>query len=103
MAGISSRIPDPGRVRGRRYHLGSLLALCLVAVLGGGTSLAAIARFSADTTPACANNSDSPPAHRTPAHWDDSSLVWTATPWTTSWAPGSPGTQPTRWTNPARH
>ncbi|WP_149831112.1 hypothetical protein [Streptomyces tailanensis] len=28
------------RVRGRRYRLGSLLALCLVAVLGGAASLA---------------------------------------------------------------
>ncbi|MYT10734.1 MULTISPECIES: transposase family protein [Streptomyces] len=44
-----SRIPDPRRVRGRRYHLGSLLALCLVAVLGGARSLATIARFAADT------------------------------------------------------
>ncbi|GAA4001791.1 hypothetical protein GCM10022384_55820 [Streptomyces marokkonensis] len=43
------RLPDPRRVRGRRYHLGSLLALCLVAVLGGAASLAAIARFAADT------------------------------------------------------
>ncbi|MFF0163749.1 transposase family protein [Streptomyces sp. NPDC005263] len=41
------RIPPP--VRGRHYLLGSLLALCLVAVLGGATSLAAIARFAADT------------------------------------------------------
>ncbi|MGW1507224.1 transposase family protein [Streptomyces mirabilis] len=38
-----------GRVRGRRYRLGSLLALCMVAVLDGATSLAAIARFAADT------------------------------------------------------
>ncbi|MEH0542409.1 transposase family protein [Streptomyces sp. B21-105] len=43
------RIPDPRRVRGRRCRLGSLLALCLVTVLGGATSLAAIARFAADT------------------------------------------------------
>ncbi|MCX4429959.1 MULTISPECIES: transposase family protein [Streptomyces] len=35
--------------------LGSLLALCMVAVLGGATSLAAIARFAA---PTCADNSD---------------------------------------------
>ncbi|MFF0044673.1 transposase family protein [Streptomyces mirabilis] len=41
--------PDPRRVRGRRYRLGSLLALCMVAVLGGATSLAAIARFAAAT------------------------------------------------------
>ena len=41
--------PIPARIRGRRYRLGSLLALCLVAVLGGATSLAAIARFAADS------------------------------------------------------
>lgn len=49
LAEVLGRIPDPRRVRGRRYRLGSLLALCLVAVLGGATSLAAIARFAADT------------------------------------------------------
>ncbi|MDQ1042324.1 ISAs1 family transposase [Streptomyces sp. V4I2] len=49
LAEALGRIPDPRRVRGRRYRLGSLLALCLVAVLGGATSLAAIARFAADT------------------------------------------------------
>ncbi|AZS89756.1 ISAs1 family transposase [Streptomyces griseoviridis] len=49
MAEVLGRIPDPRRVRGRRYRLGSLLALCLVAVLGGATSLAAIARFAVDT------------------------------------------------------
>ncbi|MFD7057528.1 ISAs1 family transposase [Streptomyces mirabilis] len=49
LAEVLGRIPDPRRVRGRRYRLGSLLALCMVAVLGGATSLAAIARFAADT------------------------------------------------------
>ncbi|MET9383525.1 transposase family protein [Streptomyces sp. NPDC002928] len=49
LADVLGRIPDPRRVRGRRYRLGSLLALCLVAVLGGATSLAAIAHFTADT------------------------------------------------------
>jgi hypothetical protein len=48
LAEVLGRIPDPRRVRGRRYRRGSLLALCLVAVLGGATSLAAIARFAAD-------------------------------------------------------
>jgi len=42
------QLPDPRRVRGRRYRLGSLLALCLLAVLGGATTLAGIARFTAD-------------------------------------------------------
>ncbi|GLX48790.1 hypothetical protein Shyhy01_17400 [Streptomyces hygroscopicus subsp. hygroscopicus] len=49
LADVLGRLPDPRRTRGRRYPLGSLLALCLVAVLGGATSLAAIARFAADT------------------------------------------------------
>lgn len=49
LAEVLGRIPDPRRVRGRRYRRGSLLALCLVAVLGGATSLAGIARFAADT------------------------------------------------------
>ncbi|MGW4909445.1 transposase family protein [Streptomyces sp. NPDC004270] len=35
--------------RGGRYRLSSLLALCVVAVLGGDTSLAAIAHFAAAT------------------------------------------------------
>ncbi|MEU9924960.1 ISAs1 family transposase [Streptomyces griseoluteus] len=49
LADVLGRLPDPRRTRGRRYRLGSLLGLCLVAVLGGATSLAAIARFAADT------------------------------------------------------
>ncbi|WP_329374610.1 transposase family protein [Streptomyces sp. NBC_01483] len=49
LADVLGRIPDLRRVRGRRYRLGSLVALCMVAVLGGATSLAAIARFAADT------------------------------------------------------
>ncbi|WP_210594344.1 transposase family protein [Streptomyces sp. GESEQ-35] len=48
---LLSTIPDPRRVRGCRYRLGSLLALCLVAVLGGACSLAQIARFAADSAP----------------------------------------------------
>ncbi|WP_425824677.1 transposase family protein [Streptomyces fractus] len=42
------RLPDPRRVRGRRYRLGSLLALCLLAVLGGASRPAGIARCAAD-------------------------------------------------------
>ncbi|MEH0542417.1 transposase family protein [Streptomyces sp. NBC_00704] len=45
------RLPDSRRVRGRRYWLGSLLALCLLAVLGGATTLAGIARYAIDTSP----------------------------------------------------
>ncbi|MEV5534496.1 transposase family protein [Streptomyces prunicolor] len=43
------RIPDPRRGWGRRYCLGSLLALCLIAGPSGATSLTAIARLAADT------------------------------------------------------
>ncbi|WUH90216.1 ISAs1 family transposase [Streptomyces sp. NBC_00433] len=41
-------VPDPRRVRGRRYQIGALLALCLTAVLDGAHSLAQIARYAAD-------------------------------------------------------
>ncbi|WP_431607810.1 ISAs1 family transposase [Streptomyces lunaelactis] len=44
-------MPDPRRVRGRRYRIGSLLALCLVAVLCGAKSVTAIARFAVDSSP----------------------------------------------------
>lgn len=50
LAEVFGRLPDPRRIRGRRYRLGSLLGLCLVAVLGGAKSLAQIARFAADAT-----------------------------------------------------
>ncbi|EGX55397.1 transposase [Streptomyces zinciresistens K42] len=48
---VLDRLPDPRRVRGRRYRLGSLLTLCLLAVLGGATTLAGIARYAIDTSP----------------------------------------------------
>ncbi|WP_330291188.1 ISAs1 family transposase [Streptomyces sp. NBC_00576] len=51
LAEVFERLPDPRRVRGRRYRLGSLLGLCLVAVLGGAKSLAQISRFAADAPP----------------------------------------------------
>ncbi|MBP5895503.1 transposase family protein [Streptomyces sp. LBUM 1483] len=54
LAEVLGRIPDVRRsspVRGHRYRLGSLLALCPVSVLGGATSLAAIARFAVDIDP----------------------------------------------------
>ncbi|MGW2815722.1 transposase family protein [Streptomyces sp. NPDC001415] len=50
-AEVFDRLPDPRRVRGRRYRLGSLLGLRLVAVLGGARSLTQIARFAADAAP----------------------------------------------------
>jgi hypothetical protein len=42
-AEVLDRVPDPHRVRGRRYRNGVLLTLCLVAALSGATSLACIA------------------------------------------------------------
>ncbi|MFE0730875.1 ISAs1 family transposase [Streptomyces antibioticus] len=51
LADVLDRLPDPRRVRGRRYRLGSLLALCLLAVLGGATTLAGIARYAVDVAP----------------------------------------------------
>ncbi|MEN1882588.1 hypothetical protein [Streptomyces mirabilis] len=44
-------MPDPRRVRGRRYHLGVLPALCLTRVLGEARFLAQTARYAADTPP----------------------------------------------------
>ncbi|MCX4859645.1 ISAs1 family transposase [Streptomyces canus] len=51
LAEVLDRVPDPRRVRGRRYSIGVLLALCLVAVLSGATSLACIARFATNSGP----------------------------------------------------
>ncbi|WP_327579015.1 ISAs1 family transposase [Streptomyces sp. NBC_00145] len=48
---VLDQLPDPRRVRGRRYRLGSLLALCLLAVLGGATTLAGIASYAIDAPP----------------------------------------------------
>jgi hypothetical protein len=51
LAHVLDQIPDPRRCQGRRYRLGPLLALCLVAVLGGATSLAKITRFAVGLDP----------------------------------------------------
>lgn len=51
LAEVLAAVPDPRRVRGRRYRTGVLLALCLTAVLGGARSLAQIARHAADADP----------------------------------------------------
>ncbi|WP_327588436.1 transposase family protein [Nonomuraea sp. NBC_00507] len=45
LAEVLDTVPDPRSRRGRRYRIGSLLALTLLAVLGGATSLAKITRF----------------------------------------------------------
>lgn len=51
LAELLDTIPDPRSRRGRRYRLGPLLALSLLAVLGGATSLAKIARAIAGYDP----------------------------------------------------
>ncbi|GAT68828.1 transposase [Planomonospora sphaerica] len=43
-AEVLNTVPDPRSRRGRRYWLGPLLALTLLAVLGGATSIATINR-----------------------------------------------------------
>ena len=52
LATVLEALPDPRRVRGRRYRLGALLVLCTAAVLAGATTVAAIARFAAGLDPA---------------------------------------------------
>lgn len=47
LAEVLDAVPDPRSRRGRRYRLGPLLALALLATLGGATSLAKITRFIA--------------------------------------------------------
>ncbi|SDI50983.1 ISAs1 family transposase [Nonomuraea jiangxiensis] len=52
LAQVLDAIPDPRSRRGRRYRLGPLLALSLLAVLSGATSLVKITRFIAGYDPA---------------------------------------------------
>ncbi|MBB4940115.1 hypothetical protein FHR32_004420 [Streptosporangium album] len=51
LAEVLDTLPDPRSRRGRRYRLGPLLALALLAVLGGATSLAKITRIIAGYDP----------------------------------------------------
>ncbi|WP_171075202.1 ISAs1 family transposase [Nonomuraea basaltis] len=51
LAEVLNAVPDPRSRRGRRYRLGPLLALSLLAVLGGATSLTKITRFIAGYDP----------------------------------------------------
>ncbi|MEV4020658.1 transposase family protein [Nonomuraea angiospora] len=51
LAEVLNAVPDPRSRRGRRYRLGPLLALSLLAVLGGAASLAKITRFIAGYDP----------------------------------------------------
>ncbi|MFF3468119.1 transposase family protein [Streptomyces sp. NPDC002619] len=100
LAEVFDRLPDPRRIRGRRYRLGSLLGLCLVAVLGGAKSLAQIARFAADATAEVHDQLGLARAPRTPPPWDVYWRGWTGTRSTMRWAPGWPAAPPTRSTNP---
>lgn len=52
LAGVLDGVPDQRHRRGRRYQLGAVLALCLVAVLGGARSLAQICRWARAADPA---------------------------------------------------
>jgi hypothetical protein len=51
LAEVLDAVPDPRSSRGRRYRLGPLLALTLLAVLSGATSLARITRAIAGYDP----------------------------------------------------
>jgi hypothetical protein len=51
LAEVLDAVPDPRHRRGRRYRLGPLLALSLLAVLSGATSLTKITRFIAGYDP----------------------------------------------------
>ena len=51
LAEVLDTVPDPRSRRGLRYRLGPLLALSLLAVLGGATSLAKITRVIAGYGP----------------------------------------------------
>ncbi|MEV4179779.1 ISAs1 family transposase [Nonomuraea sp. NPDC049709] len=51
LAEVLDTVPDPRCRRGRCYRLGPLLALALLAVLGGATSLVQITRFIAGYDP----------------------------------------------------
>ncbi|MEV6742315.1 hypothetical protein AB0N14_37695 [Streptomyces sp. NPDC051104] len=58
LADVLGRLPDPRRVRGRRYRLGSLLALYLVAVSAEQRPWPPSPASPPIPTPTCANNSD---------------------------------------------
>lgn len=51
LAEVLDGLPGPRRRQGRRYRLGSMLALCALAVLAGARTPAAIARHAAELPP----------------------------------------------------
>lgn len=92
---VLAAVPDPRRVRGCRYRLGVLLALCLTAVLGGARSLAQIARYAAGADPEVRAGLGFTRAAPNASTLGRLLAASTATPWTTPSAPGSPATPPT--------
>ncbi|WP_443174812.1 ISAs1 family transposase [Nonomuraea sp. KM90] len=64
LAEVLDTVPDPRSRRGRRYRLGPLLALALLAVLGGATSLVQITRVIAGYDPGVRARLGLPPAIR---------------------------------------
>jgi len=52
---VLATIPDPRKLRGRRHPLPAILALAVVAILAGHSSLEAIAQFGRDHGPALAH------------------------------------------------
>ncbi|MEU7863075.1 hypothetical protein [Nonomuraea sp. NPDC049141] len=78
LAEVMDSVPDSRR---RRYRLGPLLALSLLAVLGGATSLAKITHIIAGYDPHLRAQAGLPGTPRpASALWDGSSPAWTATP-----------------------
>ncbi|WP_425581413.1 transposase family protein [Streptomyces sodiiphilus] len=71
VADVLVELPDPRRRQGRRFRLGSVLAVCTLAVLGGARTLAAITRFHRRTPTPPARPSRpagcAPRQHRLPA------------------------------------
>ncbi|MET9250298.1 transposase family protein [Nonomuraea sp. NPDC003709] len=82
LAQVLDAVPDPRHRRGRRYRLGPLLALSLLAVLSGATSLAKITRFIAgyNPRPAHPTSGSQPPSSWPPAPLDGCSPAWTVMP-----------------------
>ncbi|MEV0691266.1 transposase family protein [Streptomyces sp. NPDC050388] len=83
------QLPDPRRVRGRRYRLSSLITLCLLVVLGGATTLASIARFATDAPTEVCTGIGLGASHAAPP-WAACCPASTVTPSTTPYPPFAP-------------
>ncbi|WP_435193000.1 transposase family protein, partial [Nonomuraea sp. bgisy094] len=81
LAEVLDTVPGPRSRRGRRYRLTPLLALSLLAVLGGATSLVKITRFIAGYDPDLRARVGLPGTVQLAASTlDGCSLAWTVTP-----------------------